>query len=95
MLFLFLAFATSVGGYRSLRYTHVVGQTDSYTCGAVVMATLLSYAVTVGATPVSVTPTPLSRRRVVIVQNTGTNPAHLGDSSVAATTGLRLGAGTG
>ncbi|BFH76753.1 hypothetical protein TthTF19_19080 [Thermus thermophilus] len=28
--------------YRSLRYTHVVGQTDWYTCGAVV-ATLLTH----------------------------------------------------
>jgi len=29
--------------YRSLRYTHVVGQTDWYTCGAAAVATLLTY----------------------------------------------------
>ncbi|WP_243403836.1 hypothetical protein [Thermus thermophilus] len=37
------SFAQVVGAsYRSLRYTHVVGQTDWYTCGAVV-ATLLTH----------------------------------------------------
>jgi len=29
--------------YRPLRYTHVVGQTDWYTCGAAAVATLLTY----------------------------------------------------
>lgn len=29
--------------YRSLRYIHVVGQTDWYTCGAAATATLLTY----------------------------------------------------
>lgn len=29
--------------YRPLRYTHVVGQTDWYTCGAAATATLLTY----------------------------------------------------
>ncbi len=29
--------------YRSLRYTHVVGQADWYTCGAAATATLLTY----------------------------------------------------
>lgn len=29
--------------YRTLRYTHVVGQTDWYTCGAAAVATLLSH----------------------------------------------------
>ncbi len=29
--------------YRALRYTHVVGQTDWYTCGAAAVATLLTY----------------------------------------------------
>ena len=29
--------------YRPLRYTHVVGQTDWYTCGAAAVATLLAY----------------------------------------------------
>jgi predicted double-glycine peptidase len=32
-----------VRDYRPLRYTHVVGQTDWYTCGAAAVATLLSY----------------------------------------------------
>ena len=29
--------------YRPLRYTHVVGQTDWYTCGAAAVAMLLTY----------------------------------------------------
>jgi predicted double-glycine peptidase len=33
----------SPASYRTLRYTHVVGQTDWYTCGAAAVATLLTY----------------------------------------------------
>jgi len=36
----FGVFAEGVS-YRPLRYTHVVGQTDWYTCGAAAVATLL------------------------------------------------------
>ena len=42
VLIAFSAFAEGAS-YRSLRYTHVVGQTDWYTCGAAAVATLLTY----------------------------------------------------
>ncbi len=35
--------ALSPSSYRTLRYTHVIGQTDWYTCGAAAVATLLTY----------------------------------------------------
>ncbi|WP_172956934.1 C39 family peptidase [Thermus scotoductus] len=48
LVLLFWAFfgqveALSSSSYRTLRYTHVVGQTDWYTCGAAAVATLLTY----------------------------------------------------
>jgi len=37
------ALATSPTPHRPLRYTHVTGQTDWYTCGAAAVSTLLTY----------------------------------------------------
>ncbi len=44
-ILLSLSALAAAGGssYRPLRYTHVVGQTDWYTCGAAAVATLLTY----------------------------------------------------
>lgn len=43
LFWVFFAEASALSSYRTLRYTHVVGQTDWYTCGAAAVATLLTH----------------------------------------------------
>ena len=43
ILWLHVIFVAEGAAYRPLRYTHVTGQTDWYTCGAAAVSTLLTY----------------------------------------------------
>jgi len=50
--------------YRPLRYTHVTGQADWYTCGAAAVSTLLSYYYDDPASEQEVLETPMENNPV-------------------------------